>query len=103
MSKFRLFFENLKIWYNFTENLNFLHNLLEIPVFCNILAYPGYAMFTTLTPVMATLSSKDSDDDQNIYKSRMRNINAYCKKHYQNSLPLDPIVELLTNVTTGSY
>jgi len=47
ISKCRLFLENLKIWYNLTENLKFLHNF-QHSHFLNILAYPGYATFTTL-------------------------------------------------------
>ena len=48
MSKFRLFLENPKIWYNLTENLKCSHYLLKISFIVNILAYPGYAIFTTL-------------------------------------------------------
>jgi len=36
------------MWYNLTENLQFLHIFLKISFF-HIVAYPGYAIFTTLT------------------------------------------------------
>jgi len=55
MSKFRLFLENLKIWFNLTENLKFLHNLLKILFFKNILAYPGYPFLQLYFEVRAEL------------------------------------------------